>query len=426
MKQFISVLCLVGILFVPNVIFGEEEAVAEGVDPPRSTVLMEASSGQILKETNMHEAIPPASVTKVMTMLLIHDAVASGKINWDDQVTVSEHAASMGGSQVFMEEGEQQTVRDLLKCIAIASANDAAVTMAEFIGGSEQQFVDLMNAKAKELGMNDTVFKNACGLHVDGHVSSAHDVALMSRELITKYPDITKTLTIWMDTIVHRTRRGESEFGLTNTNKMLKWYPGITGLKTGYTPEAKHCVSATAKRDDMELIAVVLGGADSKARFREAGSLLDYGFANYKVSQGPQVGEVIAQVPVKKGQEDIVDATIDKSLSFVVPKSSSDANYEYKVEIDENLVAPVYKGQKVGTVVCLLDGKEVGTGELIAMADVDKAGLKNMIPYMLKRFFKSDEEKTADEAPAEETGDAAEKTEEKFITEEIILDDSVA
>ncbi|OOB79914.1 MAG: D-alanyl-D-alanine carboxypeptidase [Epulopiscium sp. Nuni2H_MBin003] len=378
MKRIISMILLASMLCIP---ISAEEFTC------RSYVLMEASSGQVLKENNMNESIPPASITKIMTLLLIHDAIADGKIKWEEQVTVSEHAANMGGSQVFMEVGEQQTVRDLVKCIAIASANDGAVAMAEFIAGSEPQFVELMNKKAKELGMNDTVFVNACGLNVEGHVSSAYDVALMSRELLTKYPDITQTLTIWMDTIIHRTRRGESEFGLTNTNKMLKWYPGITGMKTGYTPEAKHCVSATAKRDDMELIAVILGGADSKERFREAGALLDYGFANFAVKTGPQVGEVIAQVPVEKGAEDMVDATVETSLSFVVDKNGQEQNYEYQLDLKDNLVAPVYKGQEVGAVLCILDGKEVGTGKLVAMNDVEKAGLKNMIPYTIRKFF---------------------------------------
>ncbi len=406
MKRVIGLVFILGMLCMPTLVLGEEVAEEGATAESRSHVLMEASSGQVLKEHNMTDSIPPASITKIMTLLLIHDAVSDGKITWEEQVTVSEHAASMGGSQVFMEVGEQQTVRDLVKCIAIASANDAAVTMAEHIAGSEQQFVDMMNEKAQELGMENTTFKNACGLHVEGHVSSAYDVALMSRELITKYPDITKTMTIWMDTIVHRTKRGESEFGLTNTNKMLKWYPGITGLKTGYTPEAKHCVSATAKRDDMELIAVVLGGADSKARFREAGLLLDHGFANYTIKQGPQVGEVLAQVPVAKGTEDMVDATIEESMSFVVSKTAKDDNYEYSIEMDESLKAPVYKGQQVGEISCLLEDEVVGSAPLVAMNDVDKAGLKNLIPSGIRKFF-AGKDKEAD--VAEESSEAEEQ-----------------
>lgn len=353
----------------------------------RSYVLMEANSGKVLLENNADQAVPPASITKVMTLLLIYDAINAGKITWDDKVTVSEHAASMGGSQVYMEPGEEQTVRDLVKCISISSANDAAVTMAEYVAGSEQQFVDMMNKKAQDLGMTHTVFKNACGLHAEGHVSTAKDVALMSRELITKYPEISKTATVWMDTIIHRTRKGESEFGLTNTNKMLKWYNGITGLKTGYTPEAKHCVSATASRDGMQLIAVVLGSEDGKVRFREAAGLLDYGYANYMVKTGPQVGEILGSSPVKKGDKDLVELTIEDSISFVVPKSNNASELTYEIVYEDKVIAPIYKGQKLGTITYSLDGKVVGETSLVAAADIGKAKLKNMIPYMYKRFF---------------------------------------
>lgn len=353
----------------------------------RGYVLMEADSGKILLENNADSAVPPASITKVMTLLLIYDAINGGKITWDDKVTISEHAAGMGGSQAYMEPGEEQTVRDLVKCISIASANDAAVAMGEYIAGSEQQFVDMMNKKAADLGMTSTVFKNACGLHAEGHVSSAKDVALMSRELITKYPDISKTATVWMDTIIHRTRRGESEFGLTNTNKMLKWYNGITGLKTGYTPEAKHCVSATATRDGMKLIAVILGSEDGKVRFREAAGLLDYGFSNYMVKTGPQVGEVLGSVPVKKGDKDLVELTIEDSMSFVVPKSNSTSELTYEIAYEDKVVAPIYKGQKLGTITYSLDGQVVGEAKLVATNDIGKAKFKNMLPYMYKRFF---------------------------------------
>ena len=289
----------------------------------RSYILMEESSGKVLLEKEADTSYPPASITKIMTLLLIHDAIAAGKINWDDKVTISEHAAHMGGSQVFMEPGEEQTVRDLVKCICIASANDAAVAMSEYVAGSEEQFVEMMNDKAQELGMCHTVFKNACGLHVEGHVSSARDIAIMSRELVKNYPEITKVVTTWMDTIVHRTRRGETEFGLSNTNKMLKWYNGITGLKTGYTPEAKHCVSATATRDDMGLIAVIMGAQDGKIRFQEAAQLLDYGFANYKVKVGPEMGTIIGSVPIKKGILEQVDVATDETKAFVVSKNDA-------------------------------------------------------------------------------------------------------
>lgn len=383
---FIMAMCLIisqGVVFA-----GEPVKAPEGMAATaRSYVLMEGTSGKVLLENNKDTPFPPASITKVMTLLLINEAVESGKISWDDKVTVSEHAASMGGSQIFMEPGEEQTVRDLVKAICIASANDAAVAMSEYIAGSEQQFVDKMNARAQELGMTQTVFKNACGLHVDGHVSTANDIALMSRALITKYPDISKTLTTWMDTITHKTKKGESEFGLTNTNKMIKWYNGITGLKTGYTPQAKHCVSATATRDNMDLIAVVMGSQDGKIRFQEAAQLLDYGFSNYMVKTGPQVGEVLGTTPVKKGESDTANLTIEDTLNFVVPKGNTTSELTYDIVCDESVVAPVYKGQQLGTITYSMDGEVVGEAQLVAKEDVAKAKLKNMVPYMLKRFF---------------------------------------
>lgn len=354
----------------------------------RSYVLMEQSSGKILLERNGEDELPPASITKVMTLLLINEAIDAGKINWDDKVSISEHAAHMGGSQVFMEPGEEQTVRDLVKCICIASANDAAVAMSEYIAGSEEQFVELMNKRAKELGMNHTTFKNACGLHIDGHVSCAKDIALMSRALLEEHPEMTKVLTTWMDSITHRTRRGETEFGLSNTNKMLKWYKGITGLKTGYTPEAKHCVSATATRDNMNLIAVIMGAQDGKIRFKEAAELLDYGFANYGVKLGPTIGSIIAQVPVKKGSSKQADVAVAETKAFVVPKSNMKSELTYEMQYDEPIMAPVQKGQELGKIIFYLDGNEVGTCPLVAASQIDKATLKEMIPYMCSRFFR--------------------------------------
>lgn len=354
----------------------------------RSYVLMEQASGKVLLEKNSNEPLPPASITKVMTLLLINEAIDAGKINWDDKVSISEHAAHMGGSQVFMEPGEEQTVRDLVKCICIASANDAAVAMSEYVAGSEEQFVDLMNKRAQELGMKNTVFKNACGLHVEGHVSTANDIALMSRALLLEHPEMSKTLTTWMDSIIHRTRRGETEFGLSNTNKMLKWYKGITGLKTGYTPQAKHCVSATATRDNMSLIAVIMGAADGKIRFREAAELLDYGFANYGVKVGPTIGTIVAQVPVKKGNAEQIDVAVSETKAFVVPKSNLKSELTYEMQYQEKLTAPIEKGQEIGRIVYFLDGNEVGEGVLVSASHIEKGTIKQMIPYMFKRFFK--------------------------------------
>nr|WP_302596231.1 D-alanyl-D-alanine carboxypeptidase family protein [uncultured Cellulosilyticum sp.] len=372
----------------------EQKTSSTMAETARSYILMEESSGKVLLEKEADTPYPPASITKIMTLLLINEAIAQGKINWDDTVTISEHAAHMGGSQVFMEPGEEQTVRDLVKCICIASANDAAVAMSEYVAGSEEQFVQMMNDKAKELGMNNTVFKNACGLHVEGHVSTARDIAIMSRELVKNYPEITKVVTTWMDSIVHRTRRGESEFVLSNTNKMLKWYSGITGLKTGYTPEAKHCVSATATRDNMGLIAVIMGAQDGKIRFREAAQLLDYGFANYKVKMGPEMGTIIGSVPIKKGTAETLDVATDETKGFVVPKGGSNAELTYEIAYTRNpVIAPVKKGDVVGSVTYYLGGETVGEGNIVAASDMDKATLKQMLPYMAKRFFRVSKEK---------------------------------
>ena len=244
----------------------------------QSAVLMEASTGKIIYEKQKEEERPPASVTKVMTMLLILDAVEDGKIKLEDEVTVSEYAASMGGSQVFLEPGEVQTVDTMLKCIAVASANDACVAMSEYISGSEEAFVEQMNARAKGLGMEHTHFVNCNGLDADGHLTTAYDIALMSRELITKHPEIEKYSMIWMENITHKTNKGTSEFGLSNTNKLVRHYPYATGLKTGSTSKAKFCISATARKDGMDLIAVIMAAPDSKMRVKDATTLLNYGF----------------------------------------------------------------------------------------------------------------------------------------------------
>jgi D-alanyl-D-alanine carboxypeptidase (penicillin-binding protein 5/6) len=338
-----------------------------------SAVLMEASTGKVLYENNADTPLPPASVTKIMTLLIIYDSISSGKIKMTDTVTVSEHAASMGGSQIFLEAGETQSVETLTKSIAIASANDAAVAMAEYIGGSEEGFVALMNDKAKALGMKNTTFKNACGLDTDGHLMSARDIAVMSRELTVKYPDIKKYTTTWQDTITHTTKKGSSEFGLTNTNKLIKWYNGATGLKTGSTGKALYCLSGTATRDGMDLIAVVMAAPDPKVRFQEVMKLLDYGFANFKVVKGDAEGSQKGEVKVYKGEADSVKAVTKGVVSVVVPKDSGEVP-EGKIELCEAVTAPVKKGDKLGRLVYSSNGKEIGSCDLVAAEDVNKAG----------------------------------------------------
>lgn len=348
----------------------------------KSALLMEEDTGTILYEQNSHEALPPASVTKVMTLLLIYEGERDGKFDWTDTVQVSEHAASMGGSQVFLEEGETQTAADMTKSIAIASANDAAVAMAEFLAGSEEAFVQKMNERAKELGMEDTNFVNACGLDTEGHVSSAYDIALMSRELMENFPEIKEYTTTWQDSIVHKTRRGEETFGLTNTNKLIQWYDGATGLKTGSTGNALYCLSGTAERDGMGLIAVVMAAPDYKVRFREVMQLLDYGFANYAIEKGREKGYAMGEVPVEKGMTDTVEAVVAEEISVLVPKGK-EAQWEIKTELLPAVSAPVEAGTKVGELVYLRDGEEVGRVELTAGENVEKANMDTMLRRML-------------------------------------------
>lgn len=378
---FLALLLTVGTVFP---VFGEETAMLELAS--KSALLMDAATGTILYEKNSHEAMPPASVTKVMTLLLIYEGEEAGQFAWSDRVQVSEHAASMGGSQVFLEPGETQTAADMTKCIAIASANDAAVAMAEFVAGSEEAFVERMNQKAEELGMTDTHFENACGLDADGHETSAHDIALMSKELMTRFPEVRDYTTTWQDTIIHKTRKGESEFGLTNTNKLIKWYEGATGLKTGSTGKALYCLSGTAERDGLHLIAVVMAAPDFKVRFQETMKLLDYGFANYSAEKGLPAGKKMAEIPVTKGMADAVSGIVKEETSFLLKKDGG-KDWETAVETLPAMDAPVKKGEKVGEVIYLINGEEVGRSDLIAAEDVERADISTMLERMLKIWF---------------------------------------
>lgn len=352
----------------------------------KSAILMEASTGDILYEQNSDEKLPPASITKIMTLLLIYEAERAGKIKWDDKVTVSQHAASMGGSQVFLEEGETQTAADMTKCIAIASANDAAVAMAEYIGGSEDGFVELMNSRAKELGMDNTEFKNACGLDTEGHITTAKDIALMSKELIKNFPDITKYTTTWQDTINHTTRKGTTEFGLTNTNKLIRWYDGATGLKTGSTGNAKYCLSATADKNGMELIAVIMAAPDNKSRFSEAIKLLDYGYANYAVVSGAKKGDSAGEIPVSKGEHETVLLEVSEDINAMIQKGGSEPEIVY--ELTESLQAPIEKGVKAGEAVYMLDGQVIAKADVITSEAVERASLPTVAERLLKSWYR--------------------------------------
>ena len=354
---------------------GGESAGSVTVTAP-SVLLMEASTGKVLYEKDADTRRPPASVTKVMTILLIYDALSAGKIHKEDVVTTSEYAASMGGSQVFLEAGEEQTVDTLLKCIVVSSANDACVAMAEYISGTEEAFVQQMNERARGLGMENTVFKNCNGLDTDGHVTTARDIALMSRELITKYPDVYEYTKIWMDTIVHKTKKGEEEFGLSNTNKLIRQYSYATGLKTGSTGEAKFCLSATAQKDGIDLIAVIMAAPDVKTRFADAQTLLNYGFSICRKYEDPDWESVQKTVKVERGEEDQVKVVQKSGFSYLDVSGADVSGVE----------APVKKGQKAGTVQYLLNGEKIGEVELAAADDVPAMSLKHAIEDVLDSF----------------------------------------
>ena len=351
-----------------------------------SAVLMESSTGTVIYEKNATEQFRPASITKIMTLILIFDALAENKITLEDTVTVSEHAADMGGSQVYLEPGETQTVDTMIKCIAVASANDACVAMAEHVWGSETEFVNQMNERAKGLGMDQTTFVNCCGLDVDGHVTTAKDIALMSRELITIYPDIFNYTNIWMENITHVTRRGTSEFGLTNTNKLIRQYSYATGLKTGFTSLAGFCVSATAKKDNVELIAVIMKADSSKIRNAEAISLLNYGFRICQTYTDAN-DTPLAPLPVKKGIADTVPLYYSGPFNYVSVDGSDMSAIEKQIDLPPEVSAPVAKGDIAGRAVYSLNGKEIGYTNILYGETVEMATLADYFMNVLTEYL---------------------------------------
>ena len=362
-----------------------DHQVAAEVSAPHA-LLMEVSTGTVLMGKAEDEKLHPASVTKIMTLLLILEAIEEGKIALSDTVTVSEHAASMGGSQVYLEPFEQQTVETMIKCIAVASANDACVAMAEHISGSEGDFVKQMNQRAAELGMTNTHFVNCCGLDEEEHLTTARDVALMSRELLLNHPQIHQYCTIWMENIVHTTARGSFEFGLTNTNKLIRQYEYATGLKTGYTSVAGFCVSASAKKEDIELIAVIMGGADSKSRFQDAITLLNSGFACCSLYKDEN-RVALPDLPVVGGVEDHVALEYVSDFSYVSTDGSNMSDMKRSLEIPESVNAPVQKGDAIGQITYVLNGKVVGSSRIVAAADVGKAGYGDYIQKTFQIFL---------------------------------------
>ncbi|EDM98480.1 MAG: D-alanyl-D-alanine carboxypeptidase [Pseudoflavonifractor capillosus] len=340
-----------------------------------AAVLMEKETGTILYEQNSHDKLEPASVTKIMTLLLVMEAVDSGRISLDQTVTISAHAVSMGGSQIWLKEGEQMTVHDLLKAVAVVSANDGAVALAELVAGSEEGFVALMNQRAAELGMADTTFVNCTGLPAAGHLTSAHDIALMSRELILNHPSIREYTTIWMDSL------RDGAFQLTNTNKLIRFYDGATGLKTGSTDSALYCLSATAERGGMELIAVVLKSPTSQDRFDAARALLDYGFANYTLMD-VYPDQALPPIDVLLGEEDCVQPVLSQSSRILVDKAQLNS-VTSQINLCENVEAPVEAGQKLGEMVVTVDGQVLQTIPIVA----EKAVARLTVPGIFLRFL---------------------------------------
>ena len=345
-----------------------------------SAILIEQNTGQILYEYNIHERLHPASVTKIMSLLLIMEALDSGQITLDTQIPCSSNAANMGGSQIWLDTTEKLTVNDMLKAIAVVSSNDCVVAMAEYIGGTEENFVQMMNTRAKELGMNDTTFKNCHGLDEDEHLTSAYDIALMSRELLMNHPAITNYSTIWTDTL----RDGKS--ALSNTNKLVRNYSGCTGLKTGSTSLALFNLSASATRDGLSLIAVIMKAPTSALRFSNASTLLDYGFNTYSYKSFGSQGDVVKNINVTKGVSTNVNAVYENSPSFLV-KKGEESNITYEISLKDSVQAPIEKGQQLGTITYSLNGSNISTVNLVAENSIEKIDLLNMSKFIFNNWF---------------------------------------
>ncbi|SES70280.1 D-alanyl-D-alanine carboxypeptidase (penicillin-binding protein 5/6) [Natronincola peptidivorans] len=380
-KHLIRMICIV---FIITLLFSNITMVAQAqpfeVDA-KAAILIDASTGTILYEKNIHEALPPASVTKIMTMLLAMEALDNNRISLEDKVVISERASSMGGTQIYVEPGEIKTVEDLMKAIAIRSANDASVAIAEHIAGTEEIFVEKMNARAAELGMENTHFVNTNGLPVEGHVTSAYDIALMSKELL-KHKEVQRWLTTWMDT-VEVGRRTPSVQELVNTNRLIRTYKGITGIKTGSTSEAKYCLSASATRGNNTFIAVVLAAPTSPIRFSEASKLLDYGFANFNTVKVAEKDGDLGTIVVDKGKQQVLHVTVMEDLNVLV-KKGEESSIKKEIILPQSIKAPIQKGEKIGEIIVTMDGKEVGKTNLISAENVEHASVFNILNRMFQ------------------------------------------
>lgn len=385
MKRFFKitlcyVICFIFLLMTPMKVSAMPE-----VEAP-SYILMEVSTGQIICEKDADQRRSPASITKIMTLLVIFDHLGTGRVRLDSEVMTSAYAKSMGGSQVFLEEGEIQTLETIIKCIAVASGNDASVAAAEFIAGSETEFVALMNQRAEDMGLTNTHFEDCCGLsESDNHYTSAKDVALMSKELITKYPQVLDYTKIWMEDITHETRQGSSLFTLSSTNKLLKMYEWTTGLKTGSTSKALYCLSATASKDNIDLIGVVMGAPSNKTRFRDAMALLDYGYSVSALYEDPNA-EKLPSLPVKGGVLDETALVYKEPFRYLDIKGNDLGKIEKTISLPESVEAPIKRGDALGEAVYTMDGKRIGSVSILSDLTVDKAGYKDYLIKVWKIF----------------------------------------
>lgn len=373
-------MCFIFLLMIPAHAFA-----APAIEAP-SYILMEASTGQIICEQNAEERRSPASITKIMTLLVIFDHIGTGRVRLDSEVMTSAYAKSMGGSQVFLEEGEVQTLETIIKCIAVASGNDASVAAAEFIAGSEEEFVNLMNKRAEDMGLTNTHFVDCCGLSdSDEHYTSAKDVAIMSRELITKYPQVFDYTKIWMEDIVHTTPQGTSNFTLSSTNKLLKMYEWTTGLKTGSTSKALYCLSATASKDNIDMIAVIMGSPSNKTRFQDAMALLNYGYSVSALYEDPNE-ETLPSIPVKGGVQEKAALVFKEPFRYLDITGSDLSSIEKTISLPPEIQAPVNRGDAVGEAVYKLGGQRIGSVSILSDVTIEKAGYKDYLIRVWKLF----------------------------------------
>lgn len=385
MKKLITAIIAIAFTFSAfSPVVGAEEKSVQLTENARSAILIERDTGQVLYEKNGHEKLPPASMTKIMTMLLIMEAIDKGELTWDEKIRTSEYAASMGGSQIFLEPGEEMTTDEMLRGIAIASGNDASVAMAERIAGSEAAFVDRMNAKAKDLGLENTLFQNPTGLPAKNHYSTANDMAVMAKELL-KYEGITKYTGQYED---YLRQDSEKKFWLVNTNKLVRFYPGVDGVKTGFTQEAKYCLTATAKKDNMRVIAVVFGAPTPKDRNAQITNMLDFAFSQYKTHPMYERNVAVGRVEISKGSEKEVDAVTSEPISVLTKKGENTDDVEKVITVDENVKAPVNKGDKVGKIVLKKGGKVLSESDLVAAKDSMEASWWQLFKRSMGHFSK--------------------------------------